>query len=288
MSADLAEQIARAGQQIIASPASRIADELNKQLNQLLGWPFQASSGTAFDREGQKTPPFGTLIYIRVQGADVADGQPASVAADTLACAFDVTHRLDLEGLRRAYERVVHVKTLKKSPAAQDVVHTTITFGVIFAVESAVPLEHLANELHQLNQQTPSAHWPDMVVVASHGIINYAVQFPGEPTISGEFLPPAEGALANYIPALYVVMIVKPGDRHTFNQMLHIVLAHLAIFSPGARLPDREAIAQGVPNLALVQPGYQYNLAGELRPVPPEHVQGRVLPPLPFLEADRK
>jgi hypothetical protein len=180
VSADLAEQIARAGQQIIASPASRIADELNRQLNQLLGWPFQASSGTAFDREGQKTPPFGTLIYTRVQGADVADGQPASVAADTLACAFDVTHRLDLEGLRRAYERVVHVKTLKKSPAAQDVVHTTITFGVVFAVESAVPLEHLANELHQLNQQTPSSHWPDMVVVASHGIINYAVQFPGE------------------------------------------------------------------------------------------------------------
>jgi hypothetical protein len=27
--------------------------------------------------------------------------------------------------------------------------------------------------------------------------VQYAVQFPGEPTISGEYLPPAEGALAN-------------------------------------------------------------------------------------------
>jgi hypothetical protein len=83
-------------------------------------------------------------------------------------------------------------------------------------------------------------------------------------------------------------MIVKPGGRYTFNQMMHIVLAHLAIFSPGAILPDREAVAQGVPNLALVQSGYHYNLAGELRPVPPEHVQGRMLPQRPFLVQDKR
>jgi len=127
-----------------------------------------------------------------------------------------------------------------------------------------------------------------MVVVASQGVISYAVQFPGEPTISGGYLPPADGALTNYIPAMYVVMIVKPGGPYTFNQMMHIVLAHLAIFSPGASLPDREAMVQGVQNLALIQSGYHYNLAGELRPVPPEHVQGRTLPPRPFLVQDKK
>jgi hypothetical protein len=284
----LAEQIASAGQQIIAAPAAGLSEELNKQLNRVLGWPFQAASGAAYDRDGQTTAPFGTLIFTRVQGTEIAEGQPASVTADTLACAIDVSHTLDLEGLRQAYTRIVHAKTLKKSPAARHATYTTITLGVIFAVEAAVPLEQLADELDRLNRQTPNAHWPDMVVIGSRGLISYAVQFPGEPTISGQWMPPAEGALATYVPATYIVMIIKPSVRYTFNQMMHTLLAHLWIFSPGANLPDREAITEGVQNFALTQSGYQYNLAGELRPVPPEHVQGRMLPQRPFLVQDKK
>jgi hypothetical protein len=140
---------------------------------------------------GSRRGFWDTVGSTRVQDIEIAEGQPVSIIADTLACAIDVSHRLDVEGLRRAYERVAHAKTLRKSPAARDILHTTITFGVIFAAESAVPLEHLADELDRLNQETPNAHWPDMVVVASHGVITYAVQFPGEPTISAGFLPPA-------------------------------------------------------------------------------------------------
>jgi hypothetical protein len=283
-----ADEFFRAGQQIIVAPAADLSDELNRQLNRLLSWPFQAASGVAYDRNDLTTASFGTLIFTRVQGAEIAEGQPVSIAADTLACAIDVSRTIDLDGLHRAYERVVQAKTLKKSPAARNVTHTTITFGVIFAVEAAVPLERLADELHRLNQQTPSAYWPDMVVVASHGLISYGVQFPGELAISGQFLPPAEGALANYIPAIYVVMIITTGGGYTFNQMMHTVLAHLGIFSPGAGLPDREAVTQGVQNLVLTQSGYQYNLAGELKPVPAEHVQGRMLPQRPFLVQDKK
>ena len=67
-------------------------------------------------------------------------------------------------------------------------------------------------------------------------------------------------------------MIIKPSRGYTFNHMMHIVLAHLSIFSPGADLPDREEIVKGVPNTALTQTGYQFNLAGELRPVPPDQI----------------
>lgn len=288
MSTDFVAQIARTGEQIIAAPASGIGDELNRQLNQVLGWPFRAASGTAFDREGLATAPFDTLIFTRVQGAAVPDGQAGNIDADRLACAIDVTQTLDLDGLRQAYARIVQAKTLKKWPAARDVTHTTITFGVIFAVAATVPLERLADELDRLNRQTPDAHWPDMVVVASHGLISYAVQFPGEAAVSGQWLPPADGALANYVPATYIVMIIKPSGGYTFNQMMHTLLAHLWIFSPGADLPDREEIVKGVQNIALTQTGYQYNLAGELRPVPPDQVQGRMMPQRPFLVQDRK
>jgi hypothetical protein len=288
MPTDLVTQIARAGAQIVAAPASGTVDELNRQLNQVLGWPFWAASGTAFDREGLTTTRFGTLIFTRVQGTEIADGHAVNIDVDRLACAIDVTHTLDLDGLRQAYAGIAQAKTLKKSPAARDVMHTTITFGVIFAVAAAMPLEQLADELDRLNRQTPNTHWPDMVVVASHGLISYAVQFPGEATVSGQWLPPADGAVASYVPATYIVMIIKPSGGYTFNQMMHTVLAHLWIFSPGATLPDREEFVKGVRNTVLTQTGYQYNLAGELRPVPPDQVQGRKLPLRPFLVQDRK
>jgi hypothetical protein len=127
-----------------------------------------------------------------------------------------------------------------------------------------------------------------MVVIASLGLISYGVQFPGEATLSGQWLPPAEGALANYVPAIYVVMIIKPSGAYTFNQMMFTVLAHLSIFSPGATLPNRDEIVRSVRNTALTQTGYRYNLAGELRPVPPDQVQGRTLPQKPLLVQDGK
>jgi hypothetical protein len=46
---DLVERVARAGEQIIAAPAPDVAEELNRQLNRLWGWPFQAAKGIAFD-----------------------------------------------------------------------------------------------------------------------------------------------------------------------------------------------------------------------------------------------
>jgi hypothetical protein len=288
MPIELVEKFFRAGQQIIAAPTPDVAAELNNQLNSVLGWPFRAAHGNAFDCEGRRTAQFGTLIFTRVQGAEAPDGAPVSVPADTLACVIDVTHTLDLRGLREAYTRVAQGKTLKKSPAASGVTHTTITFGVIFAVMADTPLEQFAEELDKLNQQTSSAHWPDMMVVVSHGLISYAVQFAGEPTISGQWMPPAEGALANYIPATYVVMVINPSGGHTFNHMMHTVLAHLGIFSPGASLPNRDEIISDVQSHVLTQSGYQYNLSGELRPVPPDQVKGRILPTRPFLVQDRK
>lgn len=287
MSFELAEKFLKAGQDIISAPVSAVAIELNRQLNKVLGWPFRAATGAAFDKEGQTTTQFGTLIFTCAEGKETPDAS-VSVAADTLACVVEVTHTLDLMGLREAYARVVHAKALKKTPVAVGVPRTTITFGVIFAVVADAPLEQFADELDRLNRQTPSTHWPDMVVVASHGLITYAVQFPGELSISAQWMPPAEGALVNYIPAVYVVMVIKPSGSYTFNQMMHTILAHLFIFSPGATLPNRDDIVMGVQSNALIQNGYQYNLSGALRPVPSEQIQGRALAPRPFLVQDQK
>jgi hypothetical protein len=57
-----------------------------------------------------------------------------------------------------------------------------------------------------------------MIVVVSTGVVNSAVQFPGQ--LSGDFLPLAEGALASYTPPIYVIVVMKPTGRYTFNKML--------------------------------------------------------------------
>jgi hypothetical protein len=75
-----------------------------------------------------------------------------------------------------------------------------------------------------------------MLIVASTGVINYGVQFPGE-GVSADFLPPGEGALEAFTPAMYIVMVMRPSGAHSLNKMIAFLITHLEIFSPGARVP---------------------------------------------------
>jgi hypothetical protein len=270
-----------AGQELAAASGTGIAVALNQILNRSLGWPFRASTGRAVDLQEQKTEAFGTLIYTTSDKDSRAE--PVEITADTLACVVDISETLDMASFRAAYERIAQVKRLKKAsaPETKGVPHTTITMGIIFAAQAAVPVETLAEELDRLNRQTPSTQWPDMVVVQSKGTINYGVQFPGEKVL-GDFLPPGEGALTSGVPAMYIIIVMKPTGEHTFNGMCAFIIAHLAIFSPGAALPKWPDILEDTPKTAITLCGYQYNLGGELLPVPRQFYNDRYFPPPPL------
>jgi hypothetical protein len=256
-----------------------IVQALPKALNNFLAWPFRASAGFGIDASGQKTMSFDTVVYATT-GANFAE--PTEVPADSLACVIDVTENIDLEELGRSYSKIAQAKTLKKStvPHVSGVPQTTVTLGIIFAIKTRLPIERLAEELDRLNRRTPSAQWPDMMVVLTTGTVNYAVQFPGESAL-GDYLPPAEGALLGFTPPFYVVPVVRPAGEYTFNKMLSFLLAHLAIFSPGTKLPNWADVLDGTPKEALTLGGYQYNLAGQLVPVPKEFYNDRYAPPPP-------
>jgi hypothetical protein len=276
----IAQRVHDAGQELVSIPD--LASALNKTLNRLLGWPYRAASGLVLDIRGQKTEILGTLIY--AQSAKEVGVEPVEIPADSVACAIDVSDGMDLQGFRDAYARIVQVKRLKKSPAPQipGTAHTTVTLGLIVARQVSVPVEALAEELDRLNRQSPSAHWPDMVVVLSTATISYAVQFPGE-RIMGDFLPPAEGAVTSgSVPPMYIILSMRPTGDYTFNRMCAFVIAHLAIFSPGAALPNWADILAETPKDTLVLRGYQYNLSGQLVPVPPQFYNDRYFPPPPL------
>lgn len=276
------QEVLDAGRQVAAAKEVALTGSLNVNIKQFLGRPYETASGRVIDSDGSRTETFTTVVHVVPEGSTAPDTD--AIPADAVAAVIDARESLDLDSLRAAYARIAVAKRLKKSPRPRldDTPSTTITLGIIFAQRSSLPLEDFAAELERLNAQMPSREWPDMIAVASTGAIHYAVQFPGE-SLSGDFLPPAEGALTNFIPAMYVVIVMRPTGAHTFNKMMAFLVAHLSIFSPGAEVPNFSHILEGVPQVAVTHSGYQYNLGGELVPVPRQFYNDRYLPPPPII-----
>ena len=286
MEISLSQEVHEAGQKL-AGATGNLADALNEILNQFLEWPFRASHGVAIDAEGHETAVFGTLIHTISQAQSASE--PPRFHTDNVAGVIDVNETLDIPELRGAYERIASAKRLRKTVPSDlpGGPYTTVTLGIIFCRDTSTPLETLAKELAQLNGQHPDGEWTDMVVVLAKGVINFAVQFPGE-GLSGDFLPPAEGATQRYQPPFYVILAIKPTLGFTFNKMCAFLFAHFNIFSPGSNLPNWERMLEGTPKMGMIVTGYQYNLSGKLMPVPRAFYNDRYIPPRPFLIEDRK
>lgn len=284
---ELSQQVHDAGREVASATGETLPGILNEALGRFLGWPFKAASGRAADRAGHKTETFASVVYTAPAGAAAPD--PQALPADTVAAVIDACESLDLESLRAAYERIAQAKRLTKAPAPclSGTPVSTITLGIIFSLRAAIPLETFAAELQRLNAQTPSDQWPDMVAVASTGAIHYAVQFPGESLVGG-FLPPAKGATAAYTPPMYILIVMSPTGAYTFNKMTAFLIAHLAFFSPGAKLPNTSEILPAAPQQAVTVSGYQYNLRGALLPVPRQFYNDRYLPPPPMRIEDQQ
>lgn len=129
-----------------------------------------------------------------------------------------------------------------------------------------MPIETIGTHIDKLNRQNPSHLWTDTVVVLGAGVLNYAGQFPGEPMF-GDFLLP--GKEIEWGAAMYIHLFAHPGDR-AFNRMCSVLFMHAALFSPGVKLPEREAILEGAPQVGMSIAAYQSKVKGGLVPVPEE------------------
>jgi hypothetical protein len=282
----IAQEILETGHQVAAVSAGTLSAVLRAGIERYVGWPYKVASASVVDADGAVSDIFAAVVYAAKEKSPAA--APAPIPADSAAVVVDATDSLTIDNFRAAYTRVARAKRLKKSPAPKlDTPTTNVTLGVIYAQRSDLPLEAFSEELERINAETPSKEWPDMIIVASMGAIQYAAQFPGE-SLSGDYLPPAEGALNNYIPAVYVVIVLRPTGAFTFNKMMSFIVAHLGIFSPGAKLSNFTEFLDGVPKTAVVISGYQYDLKGNLNPVPRNQYQDRFVPAPPFQITDRR
>jgi hypothetical protein len=257
-------EIQAAAAQIIADSGlagANLSVLLNSFINRYLPWPFRATPGIAVDTADVESAEFGSLIYTSTQDL-------AKVPADALACAIDVHQTLGLEELGASYERVSQIKTLAKTPIppTPKTPVADVTMGIIFAVDSTVPLEKIGQELERLNKTHSPNHWVNAVVVLSRGTVAYACQFPHQPL--GDFLPPASGGFM--LAPMYVHIFARPHSRFALNRMCSILFPYLCFFSPGMpSLPYKEMLADA-PQTGMTIAPYQVNLKGELVPVPQE------------------
>ncbi|MBM4123710.1 MAG: hypothetical protein FJ246_01945 [Nitrospira sp.] len=275
----LSQEVYDEGQKIASATEATLPGILNGILDRYLGWPLKIRSGYLVDRENSRSDIFASVIYATQAGTTP---EPQSIHTDNAAVVIDTYETLDSDKFRDSYARIAKAKRLKKTPMPNlsGVPVQTTTLGVIFALRSTAPLDYIAEELARLNTSTPSQEWPDMVVVAMAGTVNYAVQFPGE-SLSGDLLPPAPRARDAYIPPMYIIIVVRPTGGYTFNRLVGFLIGQLFLFSPGAKLPDTRQVVEGVPNQGITFSGFQFNLNGDLVPVPRQFYNDRYLPPLP-------
>lgn len=284
----LSREVLEAGHEVVLAPKALLVDAVNAFIRKFVGWPFSARAGVVVDGEGNRSQEFACVVHTRPAGEDSCEA--GELPADSVGAVIDVAETLDLDSLRAAFSRIAEAKRLKKRPAPRvsgAPPTTTVTLGIVLAQHAGLPLEALGHELDRLNGAAPGRERLDMIVVASTGIINYGVQFPGE-DITGDFLPPGEGALEAYTPPMYVVMLARPCGVLSLNKMMAFLIGHLEIFSPGARVPRWNDMLEGVTPQVLTLWGYQYNLRGELARVPPEFYNDRYIAPLPVRIEDRQ
>jgi hypothetical protein len=271
------------GKEIAVADPAVIEATVNNALNRFLGDDFRSVPGSLIDGTGRRSERFACIVCRTGRHDNLEALHP--ISADLVAAVLDVSEQLTLENLRASYRRVANAKSLRKTAVPRGETRSNITLGIIVAARATISLETIGEELERLNSGVPSSQWPDMVVVTTIGVINYAVQFPGE-SVSGDFLPPAEGALTNYVPAIYIVPVMRPTGAHAFNKLLAFLIAHLGIFAPDVQFPDWSKILDGVAQNVVTLGGYQYNSSGDLVPVPLDRYNDRLMPEVPILIED--
>jgi hypothetical protein len=139
------------------APAEPLAADVQAALQRLISSDVVVGSGTVIDASGTSTPSYPIVIYQADSERASSTENPTTIAADRLAVVIEVYQERDPERLREGYLRTTEVK---QSPVPTGETRTNITFGAVFALESSVTLDALADPLYQLDLVIVPSHYP--------------------------------------------------------------------------------------------------------------------------------
>lgn len=260
---------------VLFDAAIPLRDAVNQLLRPLIG-PFKATTARVVDNSGQMTEAYSTVVYND-------SNESGAVPVDNVAAVVDCYDVLTVEILEAAYQRIKTVKSLGKTDRPEaDEGETQMTTGIIIARNSDLTLEQISTEMGRLNSSAPSHQWPDAVAVLSAGVVNYAAHVPASER-SGDFFLPAEAtAKRSPSPSVWVQKVMRPIGDLSFNKVASLIVARVAIFQPGVKVPNYQELLKDMPSHAAQTQTYQFNLANRLVAMTKEQAIAAQLPPDTF------
>jgi hypothetical protein len=274
----IAEKIRAVGDlllQALRDPGSSINERINATLNEFLTWPFRADSACIIDSDGRKATS-DTVIY---SGSEKQSHPAMTVSADATASVIHTVRDLGAGEMRSGYESIAAVKRLKRTHAPEAGSINTSPLGIILAADSALSIKDIAELVVRENTDHPSTEWPDMIAVLTKGTVNYAAQIEGAGIQYNFTLPNFSSRL---VPPMFIHILMRGVGPFAFNSMCGLLFMHLMTFSPGTNLPNSKIVLEGVSDRGMTFGAYQFNLQGQLVPVPKEEYLAALYRPLPL------
>lgn len=252
-----------------------LQDAVNELLRPLIG-PFKATTAGVLDHGGQATESYSSVVHNN-------SNDSGAVPVDNVAAVIDCYDVLTVETLEAAYRRIKTVKSLGKTdrPAA-DKGETQMTTGIIVARNSVLTLEQISTEMDRMNSLAPSHQWPDAVAVLSTGVVNYSAHVPASERIGDFFLPAESTAKRSPSPSVWVQKVMRPIGDLSFNKVASLIVARVAIFQPGVKVPNYQELLKDMPSHAAQTQTYQFSLANTLVAMTNEQVIAARFPPDTF------
>jgi len=282
MANPISDQLRSSGHAIHSATPAEVEDVLNRCVEATVRFPFRCSPGRLVDSSGQASQRFACVVHVeRVAGSGTKIGD---IPVENACAIIDFIEELDVEGLREAHQRSLVVKKLQRTelPSINSTPVADGTVCIIYARHASVPIDLLAEEFSRLNERLEHSEWVDMIAISETAVVSYGCQFAGRSDM-GSVMPPSKGAKLKYSPAWYIIPAMQATREGTFNKVASHIAGYTVFFVPGTLVPEFRDMQTDVGKTVITLAPYQYNVAGDLCLVPPEHYVGRLLPSRPFL-----
>lgn len=247
-----------------------LIDTIKKLVSSHIG-PFKASNAHILKLDGNKTED----QYLVIHNSD----QQETVPIDAVAVFIDLHEELTPDSLEVAYKRSEKIKAIQKSdvkgPPDGDI---AMTVCIILARNTPLTLETISEKMGKMNNTAPSHSWPDAIAVLSSGIINYTANIPAHDSSGDFYLPTQNYAESSPAPSVFVHKTIRAGGKGTINKVLALIILRLAIFLPGAPLPNYNEFLEDFPSHGITTQTYQFNLSNDLIPMTHEQALAAQLP----------
>lgn len=215
-------------------------------LNNHLPKRFQVGAGFIIDRLDTVSKQTDVVVYDAFNCPVYRASDDAAIfPSDNVAAVVEVKSRLDKDQLHQAFSNINAAKGLAKTlPPPLPFPVKTHTLGCLFAFESALTLDKLAEHYYELiTTQKEQFYFLDIIVVLDRGIITLAAKPQGYPNweifyFEGMGGPGAEGT--------HIALAVHEFGPRTLDAFLRYLLIHLTFFrgivdNPGFKWEDSQA-----------------------------------------------